>query len=191
VKKCSHMPLAGARFGRLTVEGPAPHRRRSEGPKPARWCLCDCGERVSVAVRDLHKVGGTRSCGCLVRETAQRRRLPVPVGERFGRFTVEGPGAEGPGDSRWLCRCDCGQVRTVYADSLKSGHTRSCGCLQRPVPPVGERFGALVVQGEAEPDARRKSRWVCLCDCGRTVTIRANNLRARGHKPCGCARRRS
>ena len=28
----------------------------------------------------------------------------------------------------WECRCVCGKIVTVKADSLKSGHTISCGC---------------------------------------------------------------
>ena len=30
---------------------------------------------------------------------------------------------------RWICLCDCGQETLVREDALKSGHTRSCGCL--------------------------------------------------------------
>ena len=30
---------------------------------------------------------------------------------------------------RWLCKCDCGNEKIVYADYLKKGITTSCGCL--------------------------------------------------------------
>ena len=30
----------------------------------------------------------------------------------------------------WLCRCDCGKEKRVYAGNLKSGSVKSCGCLQ-------------------------------------------------------------
>lgn len=29
----------------------------------------------------------------------------------------------------WKCQCDCGNIAYVVSDKLKSGHTRSCGCL--------------------------------------------------------------
>lgn len=32
------------------------------------------------------------------------------------------------GQSRWLCRCDCGEEVVVNGSRLKSGHTKSCGC---------------------------------------------------------------
>lgn len=31
-------------------------------------------------------------------------------------------------DARYICMCKCGAVKTVYATSLMSGQTRSCGC---------------------------------------------------------------
>ena len=50
------------KFGRLTVlkeDG-----KSNDGHK--RWlCRCECGNLVSVIGRDLRKVNGTRSCGCL------------------------------------------------------------------------------------------------------------------------------
>lgn len=33
----------------------------------------------------------------------------------------------------YLCKCDCGNETEVRADSLRNGHTKSCGCLQREV----------------------------------------------------------
>lgn len=31
----------------------------------------------------------------------------------------------------WVCKCQCGTVRTVAAASLRTGRSNSCGCLQR------------------------------------------------------------
>lgn len=31
----------------------------------------------------------------------------------------------------WKCQCDCGNTTVVPSDKLKSGHTKSCGCLRR------------------------------------------------------------
>lgn len=52
------------------------------------------------------------------------------LGKRFGRLTVVGRG-ESTKDKKavWVCKCDCGNTKAVPASSLKSGHTRSCGCL--------------------------------------------------------------
>lgn len=50
-------------------------------------------------------------------------------GNRFGRLVVDGEARSIAGVTMWKCKCDCGRVRTVRAQNLVSGHTRSCGCL--------------------------------------------------------------
>ncbi len=35
------------------------------------------------------------------------------------------------GQLRWLCLCRCSQKKTIYGKHLRSGHTRSCGCLAK------------------------------------------------------------
>ena len=53
-------------------------------------------------------------------------------GQRFGRLIViKENGTTKNGDIRWLCRCDCGNEKTITGSKLRSGHTQSCGCLQR------------------------------------------------------------
>jgi hypothetical protein len=51
-------------------------------------------------------------------------------GQHFGRLTVleRAPHKSG-GHVCWRVRCECGEERIVQGDSLRSGHTRSCGCL--------------------------------------------------------------
>ncbi len=49
--------------------------------------------------------------------------------QRFGRLLVLLRGDNRGGRPWWLCRCDCGRELTVAASSLRTGNTRSCGCL--------------------------------------------------------------
>jgi hypothetical protein len=51
-------------------------------------------------------------------------------GKRFSRLVVQArAGRTSHGNVTWLCVCDCGNVSEVAGQKLKSGHTRSCGCL--------------------------------------------------------------
>lgn len=55
-------------------------------------------------------------------------------GQRFGRLTVlERAPSVKSGNSYWLCECDCGRRNTVVSHSLKSGSTKSCGCLKTEI----------------------------------------------------------
>lgn len=48
---------------------------------------------------------------------------------RFGRLFVLGRQARESKVAYWRCRCDCGKTAVVRGSSLRSGHTKSCGCL--------------------------------------------------------------
>lgn len=49
----------------------------------------------------------------------------------FGRWTVlsQAPKATKGRQARWHVRCECGTLRIVSGKDLRSGHSRSCGCL--------------------------------------------------------------
>lgn len=51
------------------------------------------------------------------------------TGQRFGRLTVLALAPNRGTKSAWTCRCDCGRERVVMLGNLRSGHSRSCGCL--------------------------------------------------------------
>ena len=51
------------------------------------------------------------------------------TGQTFGRLRVVGQAdASGGSQARWRCVCDCGAEAVARGDSLRSGHTTSCGC---------------------------------------------------------------
>jgi len=61
--------------------------------------------------------------------------------QKFGRLAViKLVGKDRWGSSKWLCMCDCGKTKIVYSSNLKSGATKSCGCLHK------ERLAARVTK---------------------------------------------
>ena len=50
------------------------------------------------------------------------------TGQRFGRLVVKELISKKP-VAKWVCVCDCGNETKVWGGHLKSGVTRSCGCL--------------------------------------------------------------
>lgn len=63
---------------------------------------------------------------------ARPPNLVISPGMQFSRLTVI---REAGRDSRqyvmWECRCECGAITTVNSGHLRSGNTKSCGCLSR------------------------------------------------------------
>jgi len=58
-------------------------------------------------------------------------KIPL-MKNKYGRWTVlMVPMAKRKGQKMVRVVCDCGEYRTVRLDSLKSGNTKSCGCLKR------------------------------------------------------------
>lgn len=104
---------------------------------------------------------------------------------------------------QYLCKCTCGNEIIVRGVYLRSGNTKSCGCLskeklvQRNIQSgaeiqIGDRFGHLTViadLGMRKQKSRNKNwKWsLCQCDCGsRPIEVANNNLK-NGHKlSCGC-----
>lgn len=116
------------------------------------------------------------------------------VGCRYGALLVIAPA---PRSTKmrypaWICRCDCGNERTVSINRLEPTNgsaTRSCGCgVQRFLDLAGVRFGMLVARERVAPDGKRQgSRWRCECDCGRFTVSRTKDLRDVGNTTsCGC-----
>ena len=55
------------------------------------------------------------------------------TGQKFGRLTVVRFDHKENGRKYYLCQCDCGNFKIVNNHSLKSGNTKSCGCLHKEI----------------------------------------------------------
>ena len=127
---CKVKNMIDQKFGRLTVI----ERRGSNKRGDALWlCKCDCGNEIIVKGSNLRN-GTTKSCGCLHKEKASELTYKNIIGQKFCRLTViEEKGKNKHGSYMWLCQCDCGNKIIIDGASLRSGHTKSCGCLQKEV----------------------------------------------------------
>lgn len=73
------------------------------------------------------------------------------AGERFGRLSVVAKARDlTTMKPEWLCVCDCGGLAFSQGSYLRSGHVKSCGCLQRE---LRER-GVAPTHGHARQAAR-------------------------------------
>ena len=190
--------LSGNRFGHWTVL----HRDESNTRKNIYWvCQCDCGTIRSVAGTSLRS-GISVSCGCEKdKKTSIRTKTKVDnlVGRRFGHWTVLEQDLSDQSTSkrgaRWLCKCDCGRIKSVLGYSLKDGRTTSCGCQSRNriIDLTGQRFGRLlVIHRDLESKSNQPgAKWICRCDCGKEISVPAGRLKTGQTKSCGCQRNKS
>ena len=189
--------LTGQKFGRLSVI-----ERDTTIKKGVYWkCICDCGNTKTIYGGDLRS-GATQSCGCLNREIITNANcLEDLTGKRFGKLVVvkqtkSHVTPSGQKKARWICNCDCGNTSIVSAQDLKTGHTKSCGCLPTKtigsglIDLTGMRFGKLTVIKRTEDyvgkNGYRSPKWLCKCDCGNEVSVQGGNLRNGVVKHCGC-----
>ena len=59
------------------------------------------------------------------------------IGKKFGKLTVLYIHSErgNRGQIRYECKCDCGNSHITSGESIRSGKSKSCGCLRKLPPP--------------------------------------------------------
>ena len=118
----TYRDLTGEKFEKLTVIGVG--ERNSSGRY--RWkCQCECGRVIDTYASSLIS-GHTKSCGKCITRSGRPNNIS---GMKFGRLTALYPIDDDRKDTYYLCVCDCGNYIEVPSGSLRTGNTRSCGCL--------------------------------------------------------------
>lgn len=105
---------------------------------------------------------------------------------------------------QWECRCSCGKSNTIIVSgiSLRTGKTKSCGCLQKEITSnrsfidlTGQKFNHLTVIKRVEDymmkNGKRKVRYLCECDCENKtkIIVSAGDLKSGHVKSCGCLKK--
>jgi hypothetical protein len=87
------------------------------------------------------------------------------------------------------CQCRCGERFEVLWQSLRSGHTTSCGCRYRVRVRPGDTFERLTVIKDLglRRVGRSNRRMIsCVCSCGVKVTVSHDALQGGKTQSCGC-----
>lgn len=122
------------------------------------------------------------------------------TGQKFGKYTVLKRDETKPKGKTckvyWICQCDCGNIKSVRADHLKSGKTLSCGCEHKRIVSekatidlTGQSFGLLTVVKKVDKPKNNNDRsayWLCKCDCGGEIITSAHTLKIGKCNSCGC-----
>ena len=87
--------------------------------------------------------------------------------------------------TRWLCKCDCGNIKIYEANDIKRGLVKHCGCLKNHNL-IGKKFNRWTVIERASNGNANQIRWLCKCDCGNTKIVIEQSLKNGRSKSCGC-----
>nr|DAK65499.1 MAG TPA: PVL ORF-50-like family [Caudoviricetes sp.] len=123
------------------------------------------------------------------------QRLIDLTGQRFGKLVVIERAADhirpnGQHDIQWCCKCDCGNERIAKSNDLKRGDVSSCGCskYEKSMGLEGQRFGKLTALEMMPHEKGEDSKYLCQCDCGNQIIVRAAILKNGTKTHCGCIR---
>ena len=134
------------KYGKLKIVRKAKDKELTESQLKQKnrsinfWvCLCDCGKEKIVSQGNLTSEN-TKSCGCFAKEirrdlihTIHTSRVDY-TGIKFNKLTaIKKLQAYKNSRTYYKCKCECGKETIVEGYSLKSGHTKSCGCLKNEI----------------------------------------------------------
>ena len=108
------------------------------------------------------------------------------TGKQFGLWTVLYRDTEkyNTRDIRWICKCECGTIKSVLGKYLRNGKSVSCGCSKK-VDLTGQRFGKLtVLETLYDYNGYKRATYKCVCDCGNIAYVKSAEIYKR--KTCGC-----
>lgn len=110
------------------------------------------------------------------------------IGKKFYKLTVL---SREPNDknkrAQWLCQCKCGNKTIVSGKRLRSGHTKSCGCI-RDYDISGQKIGRLTLLEKVQTSGWTEKRmaYKCRCECGTEKVISIISLTSGKIRSCGC-----
>ena len=121
------------------------------------------------------------------------------IGCKFGKLTIIEEVRDQNNRLKLKCKCECGGETITTSDKLKTGHTKSCGCLQKQrslenlskkpdntVDRTGIRYGRLIAIRNTYKKQGSNFIWECQCDCGNVIEVNGKSLESGGTQSCGC-----
>ena len=109
-------------------------------------------------------------------------RLIDITGRKFGRLTVHAKHGRAGKYVIWTCRCECGRLVNVRGQDLRTGNTKSCGCLQSERSAIANTKHGAASRGKKEALYVRWEGIKKRCYCSTSKTYK--DYGGRGIKMC-------
>lgn len=168
--------LSGRKYGQLEIIEIA---GRDQYGKVHWKVKCICG---SITIISPENIGRTQSCGCLLNSPVENLK-----DKRFGHLVVQSY----IGGGKWLCLCDCGKKKAIWADYLNSHASHSCGCFDgnnRDPIIVGDGTakiplsqGKFAIIDERDLEKVKQYRWSAV-NCGHTYYAMNSHTKNHMHR---------
>lgn len=120
------------------------------------------------------------------------------VGSKYNLLTITGHSKT---KYKIIASCECGVIKEYYLSNVKTGKSKSCGCLlikttknrseARLFPLIGKTFGHLTISVLLKCDNNRLRKAIAVCDCGVEKKYHLSNILSGKTKSCGCKNRLS
>lgn len=131
--------------------------------------------------------------GIYYKERLLNSKMADITNQKFNKLTALFPVETNKKQVRsafWLTQCECGNLFIAKATALKTGNTKSCGCILTP-DLTGQIFNYLTVIGkdlEYTKTHRKDNRtiWKCQCKCGNITFADSYSLTSGHTQSCGC-----
>ena len=163
--------LTGTEFPNLTVLDRGEDIIKNNKKRRVRWhCRCKCGNEFDVISDNLKRRPNMTCNECAKKIRAEKQRVNR-TGEKYGRLTIlDIIPCTSP--VRVKCKCDCGNYYIGTQADIVSGHTQSCGCLQKERASETNTKDWTGVISDCGIEFLRqdymntKGQWLWRCKCG-------------------------
>lgn len=143
-------------------------------------CNCNCGEQVTTTYSAVR--AGNTVCECQVRIKQKNH-----VGNKYNLLTIES--LDESNTKNVITNCECGGTKSVNFGLLLLGKIKSCGCLSKSKPTVGEIYNRFTIIEDLPSIKYGNSSYKQVkaqCECGNTRNICYKDLKKGKSKSCGC-----
>lgn len=104
------------------------------------------------------------------------------TGKRYGSWTVLYLDKENEKPNKyWVCKCDCGTIKSISGAELRRGRSISCGCFQKREW-LNKKFGKWTVISEK---GKAPNTVLCQCSCGEIKSVYKTHLIRGSSTSCG------
>lgn len=113
---------------------------------------------------------------------------------RYGLLLVVGIDSKPSDRVRWICKCDCGNTKSILGVHLVRNLISTCGCKSAELRREkvfhdlsGQVFGRWTVLEHRF--GKTGTKWLCECACGNQKWVFAGHLISLASTSCGCRNR--